>query len=200
MRLFSPTAIFRRVTNITPEYLHGHGIRALILDVDNTLTEHGSQELLPEVAAWLQRMHAEGIRLVIASNNMPKRVAPFARRVGLDYLAFCCKPSPLGLYRARRAIGVPRSAVALVGDQIFTDALGANLYGIPILLVQPMRQDTKPTIRLKRMLEKPILARYDKKGGLRYGWDAGQAQEICAPRGEPEPAPNAKAARPERRP
>lgn len=174
MRLFAPTAIFRRVTDITPEYLRRHGIRALILDVDNTLTAHGSQELPPEVAAWLQQMRAEGVRLVIASNNMPKRVAPFARRVGLDYLAFCCKPSPLGLSRARRSVGVPRSAVALVGDQIFTDSLGANLYGISMLLVQPMRRDTKPTIRLKRMLEKPILARYDKKGGPRYGWDAGQ--------------------------
>ena len=172
MRLFAPTALFRRVTDITPEYLHGHGIRALILDVDNTLTAHGSQELPPDVDAWLQQMRKEGIRLMIASNNMPKRVAPFAKRVGLDYRAFCCKPSPLGLYRAHRAMGVPRSAVALVGDQIFTDSLGANLYGISMLLVQPMHEDTKPTIRLKRMLEKPILARYDKKGGPRYGWEA----------------------------
>lgn len=172
MPLFAPTAIFRRVTCITPEYLHEHDIRALILDVDNTLTAHGSQELPCDVAAWLQQMRTEGIRLVIASNNMPKRVAPFAKRVGLDYLAFCCKPSPLGLCRARRAMDVPRSAVALVGDQIFTDSLGANLYGIPMLLVQPMQQDNQLTIRLKRMLEKPILARYDKKGGPRYGWEA----------------------------
>lgn len=172
MPLFAPTAFFRRITDIAPEYLRAHGIRALILDVDNTLTEHGSQVLPPEVDAWLGQMRAEGIRLVIASNNMPKRVAPFAKRVGLDYQAFCCKPSPLGLRRARRAMGVPRSAVALVGDQIFTDSLGANLYGIPMLLVQPMQQDTHLTIRLKRMLEKPILALYDKKGGPRYGWDA----------------------------
>ena len=171
MRLFAPTALFRRVTDITPEYLHGHGIRALILDVDNTLTAHGSQELPPDVDAWLQQMRGEGIRLMIASNNMPKRVAPFAKRVGLDYQAFCCKPSPLGLYRARRAMGVPRRAVALVGDQIFTDSLGANLYGISMLLVQPMHEDTTLTIRLKRRLEKPILARYDKKGGPRYGWE-----------------------------
>ena len=174
MPLFAPTALFRRVTYITPEYLRAHGIRALILDVDNTLTAHGSQELAPEVEAWLGQMRAAGVRLVIASNNMPRRVAPFAKRVGLDYQAFCCKPSPFGLRRARRSMGVPRGAVALVGDQIFTDSLGANLYGIPMLMVEPMAEDIKPTIRLKRMLEKPILARYDKKGGPRYGWDAEQ--------------------------
>lgn len=174
MPLFTPTAFFRRVTYITPEYLREHGIQALILDVDNTLTAHGSQELPSEVDDWLQQMRREGFRLVIASNNMPKRVAPFAKHIGLEYRAFCCKPSPLGLLRAHRVLGVPHSAVALVGDQIFTDALGANLYGIPILLVQPMQQDTKPTIHLKRMLEKPILARYDKNGGPRYGWDTGE--------------------------
>ena len=56
MRLCAPTAMFRRVTDITPEYLRGHGIRALILDVDNTLTAHGSQELPGDVDAWLQQM------------------------------------------------------------------------------------------------------------------------------------------------
>ena len=96
-------------------------------------------------------------------------MAPFAKRVGLEYQAFCCKAVAVWLRRARRAMGVSRREVALVGDQIFTDALGANLYGIPVLLVQPMRQDTKATIRLKRALEKPVLARYYKKGGRVHG-------------------------------
>ena len=169
MPLFTPTIVFERITCITPEFLGARGLRALILDVDNTLTAHGSQELPPDVAAWLDTMRAAGVKLTIASNNMPGRVAPFAKRVGLEYQAFCCKPSPFGLRRARRAKGVSRREVALVGDQIFTDALGANLYGIPVLLVQPMRQDTKATIRLKRALEKPVLARYYKKGGRVHG-------------------------------
>ena len=169
MPIFHPTAAVTGVLEITPELLSKIGVSAVILDVDNTLTAHGSQELPPDVAAWLDTMRAAGVKLTIASNNMPGRVAPFAKRVGLEYQAFCCKPSPFGLRRARRAMGVSRREVALVGDQIFTDALGANLYGIPVLLVQPMRQDTKATIRLKRALEKPVLARYYKKGGRVHG-------------------------------
>ena len=34
MPLFQPTAIFRGVEHITPEYLKENGITALILDVD----------------------------------------------------------------------------------------------------------------------------------------------------------------------
>lgn len=181
MPLLLPTAMFRRVSCITPEYLRAHGIRALILDVDNTLAPHGSQDLPADVSAWLDEMRAAGVRMTIASNNMPGRVAPFARRVGLAYQAFCCKPLPLGLWRACRAMGVPRSAAALVGDQIFTDTLGANLYGIPMLLVTPMHQDTKPSIRFKRTLEKPILAHYEKKGGPRYGMGPEDGAPGCGP-------------------
>ena len=47
MPLFTPTIVFERITCITPEFLGARGLRALILDVDNTLTAHGSQELPP---------------------------------------------------------------------------------------------------------------------------------------------------------
>ena len=165
MPILSPRVIFRRAHDITPAYLRAHGIKALILDVDNTLTGHGSQTLSDDVAAWLGEMRAAGVPMMIVSNNMPARVAPFAQRIGLPFRAFSCKPSPLGLAAARRAFGVKKSEVALVGDQIFTDVLGANVYGIPMLLVQPMYADYKPTIRLKRWLEQPILARYYRRGG-----------------------------------
>lgn len=165
MALFTPTVIFDRISSITPDFLRENGIKGLILDVDNTLTAHGSQELPPDVEQWLQRMRQAGIKMMIASNNTTSRVEPFAKRVGLDYRAFCCKPSPLGLRSARRAMGVAKEAAALVGDQIYTDSLGANLYGIRMLLVRPMHEDIKPMIRFKRMLEKPILEQYYKKGG-----------------------------------
>lgn len=165
MPLFQPTAIFRGVEHITPEYLKENGITALILDVDNTLTGHGSQVLPEKVAEWIKTMKRAGIGLVIASNNFEKRVAPFAQRIGLRHCAFCCKPSPFGIARARKHIGVSKESVALVGDQIFTDALGANLYGITMLLVEPMYRNETWSLRLKRVLEAPILKKYYEKGG-----------------------------------
>ena len=61
MPLFQPTAIFRGVEHITPEYLKENGITALILDVDNTLTGHGSQVLPEKVAEWIKTMKQAGI-------------------------------------------------------------------------------------------------------------------------------------------
>ena len=36
--LITPEYVFKDVTHITPEFLAGKGIRALVLDIDNTLT------------------------------------------------------------------------------------------------------------------------------------------------------------------
>ncbi|MGD9560216.1 MAG: YqeG family HAD IIIA-type phosphatase [Oscillospiraceae bacterium] len=165
MGLFTPTCVFRHITAITLPFLRARGIKALVLDVDNTLTAHGSQELSDEIAAWLQAMREGAIRLMLASNNTKARVAPFAKKLGLPFASFCCKPSPRWLVQARRQWRLPRSAIALVGDQIFTDQLAGSLYGVQVLLVRPMYRDIKPTIRLKRVLEKPFLLRYYKKGG-----------------------------------
>lgn len=165
MALFQPTALFRGAEYITPEYLRGHGICALILDVDNT----AYRPRQPAAAAppMTPGCKHEGKRRA-AARGLEQHAgprAPFAQKIGLPYSALCCKPSPFGLWHACREMGVRPCEAALVGDQVFTDALGANLAGVKMLLVQPMYQDTKVLIRLRRHLEKPVLRRYYEKGG-----------------------------------
>lgn len=168
MPLFLPTYIFKRITKITPDFLSKQNLKALILDVDNTLTTHGSQQLDDDVAQWLEQMKKLGIKLIICSNNTKNRVTPFAKKIGLDFIHFSCKPSPVGLAKARKKLGVKKCEIALVGDQIFTDVLGANFYGIKMLMVLPMEQDGVASIDFKRKLEKPFIKKYYKKGGKLY--------------------------------
>lgn len=163
--LITPEYLFASVSGITPAFLKAKGIVALVLDVDDTLTAHGSQELAAEVKDWLEQLRAAGVQLMIVSNNTKARVSPFAARLGLPFVSMACKPLTFGLAAARRRFGVPRHAMAIVGDQLFTDRLAGTLYGIPALVVQPMYEDFKKGIRFKRRLEKPFLARYFKKGG-----------------------------------
>ena len=59
--LLTPEIIFKQVESITPDYLQKNGITALVLDVDNTLTADGSQQLDDSVAAWLDAMRAAGL-------------------------------------------------------------------------------------------------------------------------------------------
>ena len=90
--LVTPEYVFKDVTHITPEWLAQKGIRALVLDIDNTLTADRSQELPEEVAGWLEAMRRAGVKLTIVSNGAEKRVRPFAERLGLAYLTLnLCK-------------------------------------------------------------------------------------------------------------
>ena len=82
----TPEYVFKDVTHITPKWLAAKGIRALVLDIDNTLTADRSQDLPDEVAGWLAQMKAAGVGLTIVSNGAEKRVRPFARKLGLAYL------------------------------------------------------------------------------------------------------------------
>ena len=89
--ILTPEYIFKTIECIHPDFLAAHGIKALVLDVDNTLTADNSQVLEPTVQAWLDEMRAAGIRLTIVSNNTAKRVRPFAERIGLDWVPLACK-------------------------------------------------------------------------------------------------------------
>ena len=167
--LFLPDTVFPRITAVTPEFLKERGITALVLDIDNTLTTHDSPELPADVAQWLEARKAEGFQFAVASNNHEPRVAPFAQKIGVKWVADAAKPLPGGLVCAQQQFGVPKEQMALIGDQLFTDVLAARLFGIKALLVEPMAPDHKKLIRFKRVLEKPLMILYDKRGGERRG-------------------------------
>ena len=163
MSLFHPTLLKNRITEITLEDLQVLSVSALLLDVDNTLTRHHSQELPEDVAAWLEAMKAAGIDLMLVSNSKEPRVAPFAARIGLPYVHTACKPVPFGFRRASKALGVPLKHCMAVGDQTFTDVLGAKLAGVRVTQLIPIEVEAGWSFRLRRRLEQPILASYRRK-------------------------------------
>lgn len=167
--ILTPEYIFKKIECIHPDFLAAHGIRALVLDVDNTLTGDNSQVLEPSVQAWLDEMRAAGISLTIVSNNTPKRVRPFAERVGLAWVPLACKPFTIGLRVARRRLGCKKSEMAMVGDQIFADRMAAGLYGCPCLYLMPRTShDKNKFVLLKRKFEPYWIDKYYQKGGTLY--------------------------------
>ncbi len=154
--------MFHRVTDITPEYLRAIGVKGLALDADNTLSTHHSQQAHDGVEEWLDTMRQAGIGLIMVSNSKRRRVEPFAERLDLDFTALACKPLPLGFIRARKSLGLKGRELAAVGDQLFTDMLGAHLAGATPLLVEPILLEDSAGFKFKRTLEKPLLKRYKR--------------------------------------
>lgn len=156
MSLLIPTSALTKVTDITPEMLHELKIEAVLLDVDNTLALHGSQIPFPGTIEWSQKMRKAGFKIIIMSNNFSKRVRPFAAKYGLPFLSMSMKPLPRAYLRAAHRLGVSRGKAVVVGDQIFTDILGANLARMKSILLLPAAEENSITFRVRRRLEKPI--------------------------------------------
>ena len=150
---------FRKTVNITPGFLKEHGIKGLILDVDNTLTTHDNPIPAEGIPEWLENMRNNGIKLIIVSNNHDERVKRFAAPLGLDYVCDGGKPLKRGYTAAMKKMGLKAEETAAVGDQLFTDVWGANHSRIKMIFVWPMAPEPKNRrfIRFKRVLEKPFL-------------------------------------------
>lgn len=157
--LFKPKWWLKSVLDIDEKFIRENHLRGLILDLDNTLSMHGSPAAEQGVTEWLAQMRGMGMKMMVLSNNTKKRVAPLAKELGLDYISFGCKPLTVGVSRALRKMRLPRKSVALVGDQIFTDIIGGNLRGVNTVLVEPFHLEDKKSFKLKRKLESAVFKR-----------------------------------------
>lgn len=163
--LFKATEYFTKITDITPDFLKQNHINGLILDVDNTLTTHDNPVPADGVMEWIEVMRKNKIRLIIVSNNHPPRVKPFAEMLGIDFVCEGKKPLSKGFKEALQKAGLSKKNTAVVGDQIFTDVLGANLFGVKMLYTAPIEYEKTTFFKVKRFLEKPFLPKKIKEKG-----------------------------------
>lgn len=168
MSVFTPDLMLKDVTRIDKPLLDANQIKGLILDVDNTLADHGSQIIRPRVQSWLTEMQDKGVKLVIVSNNTRSRVGPFAERLGLPYIPMGCKPLTMGLSKAQDTMALYAHEIAVVGDQIYTDIVGGNLKGMYTILVTPFVVEDKAFFKLKRNLETIHIKAYCKRNGVTH--------------------------------
>lgn len=156
------------MTDINVETLKKYNIRAVLLDIDNTLSPHGATVPYDGVSNWINKVQKAGIKIAIISNNKEKRVRLFAENLKIIYYIFDAKkPLKSGLKKASDLLKTDKENILVIGDQIFTDVLGANLFGMKSALVEPKDKKEPFSIKIKRILE--ILFRFLAKMKCKRG-------------------------------
>lgn len=145
------------VHDITPQLLQAHGVTAVMVDLDDTLVASGAELLAASFRDWLGSLRAAGIPVLILSNGTRERVRRFSAEVGVAGLALSGKPFFWAFRRGLKRLGTAPERTAMVGDQLFTDVLGANLAGMKSILVSPLSSGALPHTRAARRLEALIL-------------------------------------------
>jgi uncharacterized protein len=140
---------------LTPALLKQHGIKGLVLDVDDTVISTRSAIVPPEVKVWMEEIK-QVVSVSLVSNNLSHaRIRRVAGVLELPYIFGARKPSRKKVRQAVRKMDLPLHEVGMVGDRLFTDVLVGNRLGMFTILVEPMRdlRDTRKPISWLRSFE-----------------------------------------------
>ncbi len=155
--MLRPDLRIASVIELTPQVLKAQGVSALLVDLDDTLVASHSHDIASEYRTWLETIKAADIALLLLSNGYPARVQYWSKELGVEGLALVGKPFGCAYRRGLRHLGKTANQTAMVGDQLFTDVMGAKRLGIKSILVNPLSPGGLPHTRVFRKLEKMIL-------------------------------------------
>ena len=168
-----PDYIFATYRDVSPEFLKNIGVKALLIDIDNTLAPY--EQPLPDesIKAWFGDLKKNGIKATLVSNNDKERVELFNRELGLPAFWKSGKPFAKNLKKAMANMGSDCSNTAMLGDQLLTDAAAGKHIGLRTIIVPPIRDKSNAFFRAKRAMEVCHIKKYAKL-------HEGDSREICS--------------------
>ena len=157
-----PKTYLNKVQDITIQFLIENKIKALILDVDNTLIDY-YKNLSDDVIEWAHSLQGQGIKMYILSNtNKKEKVEKVANSLEIPYKLFARKPSKRGFMKIQKEIKIEPENIGVVGDQIFTDVIGGNRCNMFTILVDPVTPKDYWYTAWKRPIENKIKQKFKK--------------------------------------
>ena len=158
----------KSIFDIDYKLLKEKNIKCLIFDLDNTIAlidEH----ITPKKTKELFNKLKKDFKVIIISNNFKKRVEFYSNQLGVDFISFAMKPSVKGLIQVKMKYKYQKNEMCMIGDQIMTDILSGNKFGIYTVLVDPLGEKDLKITKLNRYLEKKVLVKLNKKYNFKKG-------------------------------
>lgn len=163
-----PKMYKKKIQDINYQKLKELGIKCLIFDLDNTIALIDQKLITKEDKDFLIKLKKDFI-VIIISNNKKNRVKDYADILECDYIYKAKKPLSFGFRKIRNKYNLEKKEMAVIGDQLITDILGANLYKIYPILVDPLaKKDLKITL-FNRFLERKVFKKYEKRNIMKKG-------------------------------
>lgn len=148
---------FPSLLDIELDTLKALNIKCIFLDIDNTIKPYGAETVDTAYHSWIDNAKANGIKIILCSNNFRKTVEPIAKQLNCDFAAFCLKPSPFGYIRALIKSKEKIGNTLVIGDQCFTDIFGGKILGAKAFMVDPISEEAEgTTVKIRRALTAPF--------------------------------------------
>lgn len=160
---YKPTWMLKAVYLLTSEQIKKNGIKAVLVDLDNTLIAWNNPDGTPELRDWLDKMKESNIPVIVVSNNKKSRVERAVAPFDLPFVWRAMKPFRHGFKQVEKEFGYNRNELVMVGDQLMTDIRGANRAGIRSILVQPIIETDAWNTRINRWRERRVMKKLREK-------------------------------------
>jgi uncharacterized protein len=153
-----PKEYVRSVLDINIDNLKSFGIKAVIIDLDDTLLPRVSYQVPLSSFEWVEKLKNSGIKIYMASNGSRiHRINYILSELKIEGQGFAFKPLPFVFNKAMRKLGVKPAQTAIIGDLLLTDVLGGNLLKSYTILVAPMSKEESLIRMPMRVIEEFLL-------------------------------------------
>ena len=151
---FRPDHHADTLPEVSLDLLAAAGMRGIIVDLDNTVCAYHRPSSRPAWRTGSPRRARAASRSCSSRTTSASASRRSARGSGIPVVPNALKPLPFAFLRALRLLGTPRGATIVIGDQLFTDVLGAKLLGLRTILTKPLVEHDFPLTRVLRFLER----------------------------------------------
>ena len=156
MDILVPDIYAQSIYTIDYKKLKKNGVKCLLIDLDNTIAPITVNEPDKRIKDLFNELQLMGFKLIILSNSPKNRVRPFKEQLNVDSAHSSNKPFPKKYRKIMRMYNFKDTEMAAIGDQLFTDILGANKIGITSILLNPMSNSDFFWTKVNRYFEKKV--------------------------------------------
>lgn len=157
----TPDCCIESIEKLSAEFFKERGIKAVALDIDNTLVTPHTPHPDERAKKFVDELLTAGIKVCYISNNKKARIDEFNSHK-LFAVWRAGKPLTYSYKRALKHFGIKKEEMAAVGDQIYSDIMGARRAGLYTVLVRPIKIGGEGWfVWLKRKLEKRVLKKLE---------------------------------------
>ncbi len=158
LRWLRPAEFRSTVWQVDAASLASRGIKAVLVDLDNTIVEYRQYRTSEALEKWIRLLKGEGLQICIVSNSRRHALASsLGDHIGVPVITKAGKPSRKAMRRAMAMLEVRPAEVAVIGDQVFTDILAGNRLGCYTILVRPLSKVEFAGTKVVRIAERVVL-------------------------------------------
>ena len=158
LKKFKADAYYDKIINVPASEYRKLNYKLAIFDFDNTIARHGSRTSNSYAIDVIDKWQSAGFEVHIISNAKQERADELGRNLPINIIGDAGKPGTKAFSQLLSGREIQKNEVIYCGDQLFTDVLAANNFGVKVVLVDPLEKDEPYYIKLKRFLEVIIKA------------------------------------------